>query len=178
MAQTQPAMIQNKKERNRVFWMLGITLIFLSISIWYTVDSFSGTFHSRPFKHFFKEFGSYARIAFFVVLAHYACTLILKRRYADRWQPLKKFMISLSRIARQWHVPAAIAAVGVTLVHAVGAFLYGIKLDFSNVTGLLTILIVLPLVISGVLRYKRMDKKWHWTFGIAFTVFFFLHSFL
>lgn len=178
MSQTRQTVIQNRKERNRVFWTLCITLIFLSLSIWYTFHSFSGSFHTRSFKHFFKEFGSYARIAFFIVLAHYACIFILKKQYANHWQPLKKSVIFLSRIARQCHVPVAIAAIGITLVHAIGALLYGFKVDFANVTGLLAILVILPVAISGVLRYKKMDRKWHWASGLAFAILFLIHSFL
>lgn len=82
MLQTQQTVIQNKKERTWVFWILGITVIFLSLSIWYTFYCFPGLFHTRSFKHFFKEFGFYARIAFFIALVHYACRFILKRRLA------------------------------------------------------------------------------------------------
>ncbi|BAU29701.1 hypothetical protein DFP93_10678 [Aneurinibacillus soli] len=178
MSQSKQPIIQNRKERTRVFWTLGITLIFLVLGVWYTFHSFSGSFHTRPFTHFFKEFGSYARIGFFVVLAHFVLMFILRKRYVDGVGQIKQLVISLSRIARQLHVPLAIIATGIVLIHAIGALLYGFTFDFTNSTGLLSLLLLLPLAISGIFRYKKMDRKWHWGLGLGFAVLFMAHSFL
>lgn len=178
MSQPKQPIIQNRKERTRVFLALGITLAFLIGGIWYTFHSFSDSFHTRSFKYFFKEFGSYARIGFFIVLAHYVLMFILRKRYVDGIGQIKQLVISLSRIARQLHVPVAIIAIGIVLIHAIGALLYGFTFDFTNSTGLLSLLILLPLAISGIFRYKKMDRKWHWGLGLGFAVLFMAHSFL
>jgi hypothetical protein len=178
MLQTKQARIQNEQERKRIFWTIGITLIFSLWGIWYALHSFPLSFHTQSFKHFFKEFGSYARIAFFFVFAHYVLKLVLQKRYLDRWAQIKQGVIFLSRMARQWHVPVAIAAMGIVLIHAIGAILYGFTLDFHYVTGLVSLLILFPLAISGILRYKKMDRKWHWVLGLSFGILFLIHSFL
>jgi hypothetical protein len=48
--------------------------------------------------------------------------------------------------------------------------------DFTNITGLLTILVILPLVVSGILRYKKLDRNGHWSLGVGFAVLFMIHS--
>jgi hypothetical protein len=178
MLQTKQARIQNERERKRVILAIGVTLIFTVWGIWYTLHSFPLSFHTRSFKRFFLDFGSYARIAFFFVLAHYVLKFVLQKRYLDRWAQAKQGVIFLSRMARQWHVPVAIAAMGIVLIHALGAILYGFTLDFHYITGLVSLLTLFPLAISGILRYKKKDRKWHWVLGLSFGILFMIHSFL
>lgn len=73
---------------------------------------------------------------------------------------------------------AAIIALALIVLHAIGAVLYGLELNFENVSGLLALLVLLPVPISGLFRYRRLDKKWHLRTGLAFAILFLLHAFL
>ncbi len=96
----------------------------------------------------------------------------------EQWLILKKSAIALLRITRKFHTPIAILAIGVIILHIVDAILYGIKLDFANITGLLAGLSLLPVPIAGVFRSRGLDRKWHLRFGLIFAVLFLIHAFL
>jgi hypothetical protein len=172
----QQPLIQNKSERLRVIASLALAIVTIVFGCWYFPHAFPQSFHSRAFKGFFMSYGSYARIAFFFVLAHYVLMVILRKNILKNiW---KQLVIKLSRVTRQWHAPVAIIAIALVVLHAVGAFLYGFVWDFSNITGLLALLVLLPVPISGLFRYRKLDRKWHWTSGISFAVLFLIHAFL
>lgn len=173
--------IRNKKEQNRMIWTTGLIVLFLLMMFFFIIPHFfpAATYHSRAFKGFFKNFGSLARILVFFVFAHYVLSFILRKKYVDRWiAKLKPVVITFFRWARQWHVPAAITVFGLVVIHAVCAFLYGWKWDWSNMTGLLALLCLVPIAVTGFMRYKKLDRKWHFRLGIGFAVLFILHAFL
>ncbi|WP_281935683.1 hypothetical protein [Paenibacillus tyrfis] len=138
----------------------------------------SSTLHSRSFQHTFKNYGSMARIALFFVLANYVLAFIIKQRIWDRLGNPKKWIATLLRFARKWHTPIAIVAIALILLHAVAVFMYGFKLDFHNISGLLALFVLLPVPVSGLLRYRRIDRKWHLRSGLAFAILFLIHAFV
>ncbi|NQX71603.1 hypothetical protein HQN90_36555 [Paenibacillus alba] len=77
-----------------------------------------------------------------------------------------------SRVNNLYHMAALIT------LHAVAVFMYGFKWDFNNITGLLALIVLLPVPISGLFRYRRLDKKWHLRCGLVFAILFLIHSFL
>jgi hypothetical protein len=178
MLQAKTSRIQNHPEKRRILGAIAIALIILVWGIWYFLHAFPSAYHTREFKRTFMEFGSYARIVIFFVLAHVVLKTILQKRYVDRWTQVKQGVVFLARIARQWHVPAAIAAIGLVLLHVLGALLAGFRLDFHYISGLLAFLVLILQAISGIFRYRRLDRKWHLGLGITFAVLFLLHSFL
>jgi hypothetical protein len=91
---------------------------------------------------------------------------------------VKKWLSTLLRFARRWHTPAAVIAIAFIILHTVAVFMHGFKFDFNNISGLLSLLALLPVPISGLFRYQRMDRKWHLRSGIAFAILFLIHSFL
>ncbi|WP_338553684.1 hypothetical protein [Paenibacillus sp. KS-LC4] len=162
-------------------WVLGaviLSMVFVIWELWSLAHLPSATVHNRRFEHTFKDFGSNARIALFLVLANYVLLVLIKLRIWDQRSQVKKGLATLLRFARRWHTPIAIIAIAFILLHAVAVFMYGIKLDFSNITGLLALLMLLPVPVSGLFRYKRLDRKWHLRSGLAFTILFLIHAFL
>ncbi|WP_041749668.1 hypothetical protein [Brevibacillus brevis] len=170
--------IPNKKERILVYIAFAIAIGIVAWKLWQLYPYPSLTFHTKAFKFMFKDEGSLARLALFVVLAHYAILFVLQKGLINRWNDVKKWMIVASRLARKCHTPFALVALAFIFIHVVGAFLYGIELNFSNVSGLLALLVLLPVPISGILRYRKLDKKWHLRTGLAFAFLFLLHAFL
>ncbi|OXM85604.1 hypothetical protein [Paenibacillus rigui] len=166
------------KERIGVVIAIIISVLLVVWELWSLFHLPSETVHNRRFEHTFKDFGSNARIALFFVLANYVLAYVLKRRLADRFGGLKKWLAQLLRFVRRWHTPIALIAIAFIVLHAVAVFMYGFKLDFSNITGLLALLVLLPVPVSGLFRYKKLDRKWHLRSGLAFTVLFLIHAFL
>lgn len=166
-----------KKERIWVFLSIGIATLFILMGLWKLLHVSPTTLHTRSFKSLFKNYGSLARIGLFFVLAYYVFTRILKRRMVDHWKLLNNGIVVLLRFARRWHTPIAIISIGLIALHVVGAFLYGFKFDFNNISGLLALLVLLPVPISGLFRYRRIDRKWHLRLGLGFAVLFFIHAF-
>ncbi|MFC4409645.1 hypothetical protein ACFOZY_04245 [Chungangia koreensis] len=134
--------------------------------------------HSEQFEDTMKDFGSIARIALFFVLTYYVLLRLMKLRFLKGQINLKKWLSTLLRFSRRWHTPIAILAIALIILHTVAVFLHGFEFDFDNINGLLALFVLLPVPISGLFRYQRMDKKWHLRSGIAFAILFLIHSFL
>ncbi|SFL53659.1 hypothetical protein SAMN03159341_10738 [Paenibacillus sp. 1_12] len=167
-------------EKERV-WMLAaavVSLIIMIAGIWSMIHVSDSVLHSKRFEMTFKNYGSNARIALFVVLANYVLLLILQKRLVDRWSSVKKWIIKLWQSIRFLHTPIAIIAIGFIVLHVVGVFMYGFKYNFNNISGLLALLVLLPVPVSGLFRYKKLDRKWHLRLGLGFAVLFLIHSFV
>ena len=167
-----------KKER---IWLIMAIIIAALIMFWELKGLLQlplTTLHSRQFEHTFKSFGSIARIALFFVLAYYVLLRVIRLRMLKGQGKVKKWLSTLLRFARKWHTPVAIIAIAFIILHTVAVFMYGFKFDFSNISGLLSLLVLLPVPISGLFRYQRMDRKWHLRSGVAFAILFLIHSFL
>src|SRR4051794_29058897 len=109
-----------RKERPWVFLAAGIALTIVLLGLWKIYHTPTAGFQMRNLKGLLKNYGSLARLAIFVVLANYVFIFILKKQIADRWSMVKKGIAALSRIARKWHVPIAIVAISLIVLHVVG----------------------------------------------------------
>jgi hypothetical protein len=167
-----------KKERIWVIVAIVIATTFMLWELIRLVQLSSGTLHSRQFEHTFKDFGSNARIGLFFVLAYYVLIRVIRLRKLNGLGNVKKWLATLLRFARRWHTPIAIIAIAFIILHTVAVFLHGFKFDFNNLSGLLALIVLLPVPISGLFRYQRMDRKWHLRSGVAFAFLFLIHSFL
>ena len=172
---------QSRTQKKEHIWVI----VSIVISVLYVLWELKGllqlsaaTLHSRMFQHTFKDFGSNARIALFFVLANYVLILVVKLRVWVRLSIVKKWLVILLRFARRWHTPIAIIAIAFIILHAIAVFMYGFRFDFNNISGLLALLVLLPVPVSGLFRYKSLDRKWHLRSGLAFAVLFLIHAFL
>ncbi|TXK73860.1 hypothetical protein [Paenibacillus sp. N3.4] len=168
-----------QKERIWVFGAIAVSVILVLWQLWSMYQLPSSTLHSRSFEHTYKDYGSNARLALFFVLANYVLAFFIKQRVWGYLNPLlKKWIAALFRFVKNWHTPVAILAIAFILIHAVAVFMYGFKFDFHNISGLLALIVLLPVPVSGLLRYKRLDRKWHLRFGLAFAVLFLIHAYI
>ncbi|KRF18493.1 hypothetical protein [Paenibacillus sp. Soil787] len=167
-----------KNERIWVFGAMAVSSIYILWQLWSLFHLPSATLHNRRFEHIFKDYGSNARIALFVVLANYVLTFIIKQHILGKLAFLKKGLVMLLRVVKKFHTSIAILAIALITLHAVAVFMYGFKWDFNNISGLLALIVLLPVPISGLFRYRRLDKKWHLRCGLAFAVLFLIHAFL
>jgi hypothetical protein len=167
-----------RQERKWLLLACGLAVLIVLTGIWNILQVAPENMHKRSFELVVKNYGSMARIALFGVLVHYVLRIVLQRRFPQSWHWVKQGVVFVSKLARKWHTSLAVIAIGLIAVHATAAFLYGIKLDFHNISGLLALLVLLPVPVSGLLRYRKMDRKWHLRLGLAFAVLFLLHAFI
>ncbi|CAN7233067.1 hypothetical protein LJR153_000935 [Paenibacillus sp. LjRoot153] len=166
------------KDKKWVLLSCAITLVFVIYGIWNMFHLTSTQWHDRAFKGLYKNYGSQARIILFAVLAYYILKTLLQKRWMKHGSRLKEGAILLSGITRKWHSPLAILAIGLIVLHIIGAFLYEFKLDFAHMSGLVAGVALLPVPIAGVFRYRRLDRRWHMRFGLIFAILFLIHAFL
>lgn len=166
------------QERKWVFAFLGLAVVLVACGLWKMLSEGSAGWHSRPFKASFRSYGSVARLLLFAVLALYPFMLAMKKRMFDRWTGVKMTAIRLLKGVRRFHAPLAIAAIGLIALHVVGALLYGIRFDFTDVSGLAAAAVLVGVPVAGVLRYRRLDRKWHLRLGLLFGALFLIHAFL
>ena len=167
-----------KKERISVMLAIILSTLLVVWQLWSLFHLPTETVRSRRFEITFKNYGSNARLALFVVLANYVLAFLVKQRIGDQIAFIKKGLVSLLRIVKSWHTPIAILAIALIVLHAVAVFMYGFKWNFNNITGLLALIILVPVPISGLLRYRRLVRKWHIRSGVAFANLFLIHAFL
>ncbi|MBB6729451.1 hypothetical protein [Cohnella zeiphila] len=181
MNEKKPAARQSwipAKERKWVFAFLALAFVLVAYGLWKMLYDVSTGWHSPPFKESFQSYGSVARILLFAVLALYPFMLAMKKRMFDRWTGVKKMAIRLLKWVRHFHAPLAIAAIGLIALHVVGALLYGIRFDFTDVSGLAAAAVLIGVPVAGIFRYRRLDRKWHLRLGLLFGALFLIHAFL
>ncbi|WP_458411607.1 hypothetical protein ACNQFZ_12135 [Schinkia sp. CFF1] len=167
--------------KNERIWAIAAVIIAVLLAFWEIkglLQLSSATLHSRHFEHTFKGYGSNARIALFFVLSYYVLLKMIKLRKLSSLGNMKKWVSNLLRLTRRWHTPVAIIGIAFIILHTVAVFMHGFKFDFSNISGLLALLVLLPVPISGLFRYQRLDRKWHLRSGLAFAILFLIHSFI
>ncbi|CEG27166.1 hypothetical protein [Bacillus sp. B-jedd] len=167
-----------KKERIWFFLAIVIAALIILFGFRFLQQLSLTSLDSEQFEDTFKDFGSNARVLLFFVLAYYVLLRVIKLPILKRQADVKKWLSILLRFTRKWHTPVAIIAIAFIILHAAAVFMYGFEFDFENISGLLSLLVLLPVPISGLYRYQRMDRKWHLRSGVAFAVLFLIHSFL
>lgn len=167
--------IVNPKERKRVkiVFVFGVLLLVAALlyAFLYKVDT--APLGSKAFQRFFKDYGSKAQFGLYFCVAIYPVLWIFKQK----WMVWKPRLLWIAKLLRQWHTPAGIVGIALVLVHAVLAIASGIKWDFTYISGLIALAVLVTIPITGLLRYRKLDKKWHLILGILFTILFFIHAF-
>ena len=98
-----------------------------------------------------------AIIGIIFAMAWYVAAKLIKKNKAEN-KLSEKYLISLTKIARQFHVPIAILALGFALVHGYIAILNGVKINIGYITGLVALGVFIILSFSGIRRYISKHK--------------------
>lgn len=105
--------------------------------------------------NFGSKWSAVIGIAF--AMAWYVVIKLIKKAKSKN-EPPKKIIITFAKIARQFHVPVAILALGFALVHGYVAILNGFKLNIGYITGLVALGIFIIVSFSGIPRYISKHK--------------------
>lgn len=100
-------------------------------------------------------------------------TVIAHKKGNFELKPLIQF---LAKYVRQWHVPIALISTALIILHGYMALIKGFQANFTYFSGIITMAVLACLLVMGVKRYKRTDKKWHLKFAISFLVLFMIHA--
>jgi len=174
--------IANPKERRRtnLFLLIMVGLILVEGLFVYFNRQQLMTEDFRHYKGTFKQFGSIAQIGFYAAVAIYPVFLLLKNKQIKGIKlgaiELKTILQFAGKLVRTWHVPIALLSTGIVFLHVYMALLRGFKLDFTYISGIITVLVLLPLMYMGLMRFKRNDRKWHFKLAISFLILFFIHA--
>ncbi|MFX3625356.1 MAG: hypothetical protein ACE3JP_15335 [Ectobacillus sp.] len=178
----QNRIISNPKERKRIQFTLLLTLVLSSLCV-FVIDFISINvvpLDSEGYEEIIELVGSAARIGFFAALVIYPIFLLLKWDRIKRWKwrqwEAKAFLRIVAVQIRQWHVPIAIVSIALVLLHGYISLLQGVEFNFRYISGLLAAAVMLVIPITGLKRYKRQDKKWHFKIAVVFFVLFMLHA--
>ncbi|MCR8846806.1 hypothetical protein NQ095_00185 [Rossellomorea sp. SC111] len=170
-----------KERKNIIFYLVlssclsaaGILLITANQEVLMGMDE-------ESYKEFLKQFGSIARIIYFVVLSIFPIFLLLKWNGLKevKWKDIeiKRFVQFAGKLLRKWHVPLALLATAGVVLHGILAIIRDFHWDFTNITGILSSITLFLLVGMGFKRFKRKDRAWHLKLAITFTIFFMIHA--
>jgi MFS family permease len=174
--------IKNPKERKRVKIAIysAILLVIAGFILTPTVILHYIPLHTDNFVVFHQYVGSVSRVGFLFAVAIYPIFLLLKNKKISKLEYkkiyVKKLLGFLAKITRQWHVPVAILAMGFVIIHAYLAILNGFKWDGGYISGILALVVLGILAVSGIFRYRKLDKKWHLILGLLFVTLFIVHT--
>ncbi|WP_066064900.1 hypothetical protein [Neobacillus soli] len=174
--------IPNRKERKIIILSFLVSAILILSGILLIIANHQQLF-TQDFRHYkgtFKQLGSISRIGYFVVISIYPIYFLLKLKKVKNFQwgnfQLKGLLQLLAKLVRKWHVPAALLSTGLIVLHSILAILRGFKVDFTYLTGIASMVVLIFLMFLGLKRFKRTDKQWHFKLAIAFFILFMIHA--
>ncbi|UTE76014.1 hypothetical protein [Rossellomorea sp. KS-H15a] len=174
--------IPNPKERKNVIFYLALSICLTAAGI-LLISAYREVLmgmNEESYKEFLKQFGSTARIIYFVVLSIFPVFLLMKWKGLKgvKWKgvEIKRLVQFVGKLLRKWHVPLALLASAGVVVHGILAIIRDFDWDFTNITGILSSIALFFLISMGFKRFKRKDRAWHLKLAITFTVFFMIHA--
>lgn len=168
--QVKKPLIANSKERVKVVVSLFILAVAAAIIIFLMTSN--NIVNLRGIRKYAKDAGTVAEIGFFFAIAMFVIRRIIKK--VDL-KDLKPIAVKVAKLTRDWHVPIAITAFSVIIVHGYIMLSRGSIYNFTSISGIAALSVLAILMISGIFRYKRKGVKFHMVLGISFIVLMFIH---
>lgn len=177
-----PRYIPSLKDRKSFILALvpTLSLVILILVYCFFNQQWLMKYSDHGYKGFLKQLGSISRIGYFSVILIYPVFLVLKWRRIKtlKWRnvAIKRPIQAVGKFVRQWHAPLAIVSTGVAILHCYLAIRRGFRWDFTHMTGILAMGILVLLIYAGLHRYKRNDRKWHFKLAVGFILLFMIHA--
>jgi hypothetical protein len=136
--------IPNPKERKNVIFYLALSscLTAAGILLIFAYREVLMGMHEESYKEFLKQFGSAARITYFVVLSIFPIFLLMKWKGLKgvKWKDIeiKRLVQFVGKLLRKWHVPLALLATAGIVLHGILAIIRDFHWNFTNITGILS----------------------------------------
>lgn len=157
-------------------WLISNAAFILLVIFW----SFWHREYSSPIIVAGQTFAVIAVILFLININMYFIFLIIRK---SKVKGVKKTLALFSRKMMKFHVPIAITAVALILIHAgIMISFHPIALtDIKKVTGLFTLAVLTVHLYSGWLRRKKASgfrRMFHLRMAFVFLFFFLIHVFM
>lgn len=193
------------QKRNLLFFFIGLILISFSLYFIYysTTNNYLGGFNNKYLKDIAKNLATFAEICFFLAIGLFILRFIIKSLNSNGLKILnsflnkfkldipqekqdsflssvilkktKSFIVFISKIFQKFHVPIAILAISIILIHAY-IFLYlGFKWTIGYILGILALIDLIFMLITGMFRIFNKVIHVHKVLGIIFIILMCLH---
>lgn len=157
-------------------WIISNAVFILLVIIW----SFWQREYSSPIIVVGQTLAVIAVVLFLINVNMYFVFLIIRKSKA---KGVKKTLALFSRKMMKFHVPIAITAVALILIHAMIMISFHPLelLNIKKITGLLAVVVLLVHLYSGWLRRKKASgfrRLFHLRMAFIFLFFFLVHIFV
>ncbi|MBY0757126.1 hypothetical protein K5V21_16970 [Clostridium sardiniense] len=193
------------QKRNLLFFFVGLILISCSLYFIYysTTNNYLFGFNNKYLKDIAKNLATFAEICFFLVIELFILRSIIKslnsnclkilnsflnkfkldipqeKQYkflkSDILKKTKSFIIFISKIFQKFHVPIAVLAVSIILIHAYIFLHLGFKWTIGYILGILALTDLILMLITGMFRIFNKVIHVHKVLGIIFIILMCLH---
>lgn len=193
------------QKRNLLFFFVGLILISCSLYFIYysTTNNYLFGFNNKYLKDIAKNLATFAEICFFLVIGLFILRSIIKslnsnclkilnsfsnkfkldipqeKQYkflkSDILKKTKSFIIFISKIFQKFHVPIAVLAVSIILIHAYIFLHLGFKWTIGYILGILALTDLILMLITGMFRIFNKVIHVHKVLGIIFIILMCLH---
>lgn len=193
------------QKRNLLFFFVGLILISCSLYFIYysTTNNYLFGFNNKYLKDIAKNLATFAEICFFLVIGLFILRSIIKSLNSnglkilnsflnkfkldipqekqdkflksDILKKTKSFIIFISKIFQKFHVPIAVLAVSIILIHAYIFLHLGFKWTIGYILGILALTDLILMLITGMFRIFNKVIHIHKILGITFIILMCLH---
>lgn len=193
------------QRENLIFFSIGFCLVCCSLVFLYysNFTDLLSNFNPKSLKHFSKSLATFSEICFFLAIGLFILRTLIKNlnskgvnlidKLLNRIKisipenikenflksiilsKVRSFLIYISKIFQKFHVPIAILAASIIIIHG-GIFLFlGFKLKIGYILGLATLIDLILMILTGFLRIFNKGIKIHKFLGVLFIILMLLH---
>ncbi|WP_024614225.1 hypothetical protein [Clostridium sp. Ade.TY] len=188
-----------------IYFVVGlIVAIFSAIFIYYSVsNNYLINFNPKRLKDFAKSLATIAEIGFFLAIGLFVLRFIIKNlnqkgvTILDKGlnkihidipkevqseflestilAKVRKFLLSISKIFQRFHIIIVLLALSIIIIHAYIFLHLGFKWTIGYILGVLTLIDLALMLITGIFRIFNKSIHAHKGLGIIFIILMCLH---
>ncbi len=188
-----------------IYFVVGlIVAIFSAIFIYYSIsNNYLINFNPKRLKDFAKSLATIAEIGFFLAIGLFVLRFIIKNlnqkgvTILDKGlnkihidipkevqseflestilAKVRKFLLSISKIFQRFHIIIALLALSIIIIHAYIFLHLGFKWTIGYILGVLTLIDLALMLITGIFRIFNKSIHAHKGLGIIFIILMCLH---
>ncbi|MGL4571037.1 MAG: hypothetical protein ACRCVJ_08225 [Clostridium sp.] len=197
--------LPNNRKIDLVFFAIGIILIICALVFVYKSMStdYLLSVNSKSLKGFGKDLATFCEICFFLVIGLFIIRLILKNMGPKGMQlfnkgltkahiklpeqskeqyfntviltKIRKIILPIAKLFQKFHVPIAIVACSVIIIHGYIFFHLGFKWNAGYILGVLALSDLVLMIITGFFRIFNKGIHAHKGLGVLFIILMILH---
>lgn len=193
------------QKKHLIFFAIGIILVICSARFIYSsiLSNFLSSFSSEELKNLAKSIATAAEIGFFLAIGLFVLRLIIKNlnqkgvsifnKLLNKFHlsipkeaqseflestilgKIRKILLNISKIFQRFHVLIALIAASLIIIHAYIFLHLGFKWTIGYILGVLTLIDLGLMLITGILRIFNKSIHAHKALGVIFIILMCLH---